>query len=262
MTTVHHNVALLLCGALARETIALVERHRWQVELFGISALDHLYPERIAPDVERRLRELIPRFWRVIVLFGDCGTAGRLDTVLQRYNVPRISGPHCYEMYGGQATEQLLQEQPGTFFLTDFLVRSFNGAVRRGLGLDRFPELRELYFGNYTRIVYLMQREDADLQARAAAIASELHLPLELRSTGYGLLEQRLATLMETIHQEHYQPVLAEEPIYGHLSDLVLEKHSPAGAGARRRRAGQRATGEPLSRSRRSGGHGNGPDRL
>jgi hypothetical protein len=262
MTATPANVALLLCGALARETIAICERQGWQVGLFGVSALDHLYPERIGPDVERRLRELIPRFSRVIVLFGDCGTSGRLDTVLQHYNVPRISGPHCYEMYGGQATEQLLEEQPGTFFLTDFLVRSFNGAVRRGLGLDRYPELRELYFGNYTRIVYLMQREDADLLARAEAIASELQLPLERRFTGYGLLEGRLVALMNEIDRECYRPVLPEESVYGDISDLVLEKYPRAGASQGRRRAGQRTTGEPLSRSRRSGRNGDGSDRL
>lgn len=243
------TVALVLCGALAREAIAIVKRHSWDAELFGISMLDHLRPERIAPDVERRLRELIPRFGRIIVLFGDCGSYGALDEVLGRYNVPRISGPHCYEMYSGGASELLLEEQPGTFFLTDFLVRSFHGAVRRGLGLDRFPELRALYFGNYTRLVYLAQHDDPALDQRAAAIADELGLPLERRFTGYGQLEARLVSLMAEIHDERYRPQLPDEnerDAHGKLSDPLLARHPHAGSRARPRRAGQRPAGEPL----------------
>jgi hypothetical protein len=241
--------ALLLCGALAREAIAIAQRQSWDVQLFGISALDHLRPERIAPDVERRLRELIPRFERIIVLFGDCGSYGALDEVLGRYNVPRISGPHCYEMYSGGASEIMLEEQPGTFFLTDFLVRSFHGAVRKGLGLDRFPELRALYFGNYTRLVYLAQHDDPALDERAAAIAQELGLPLERRFTGYGQLEARLIALMEEIHAERYRPRLPEAiegGANGELPDPLLARHPNAGSRARRGRAGQRPAGEPL----------------
>src|SRR5215510_8754381 len=195
------KVAFVLCGALAREVIAVTKRHNWDVALFGVAALDHMFPVRIAPDVERRLRELIPRFERVVVVYGDCGTAGRLDELLERYNVPRIAGPHCYEMYGGAAFDSLMAEQPGTFFLTDFLVRGFEGTILKGLGLDRFPELRDAYFANYNRLVYMVQQEDAALIAKAHAIASRLGLPLELQHTGYGQLEQRLVDLMAEIHE-------------------------------------------------------------
>lgn len=204
------RVALVLCGALAREVIALAERHSWDVALFGVAAKDHILPQRIAPDVEARLRQLIPRFERLIVVYGDCGSRGELDAVLQRYNVPRISGPHCYEMYGGASFAQLMEQEPGTFFLTDFLVRGFRGTVLKGLGLDRHPELQPLYFGNYRRVVYLVQREDPALLQRAGAIAASLGLPLELRQTGYGLLELRLAELLAEIHQPRYQPRMAE----------------------------------------------------
>ena len=204
------KVAFVLCGALAREVIAIAKRHGWDVALFGVAALDHMFPVRIAPDVERRLRELIPRFERVVVVYGDCGTAGRLDELLERYNVPRIAGPHCYEMYGGAAFDELMDQQPGTFFLTDFLVRGFEGTVWKGLGLDRFPELKQTYFANYTRLVYLVQRDDPALLEKAATIASELGLPLELRRTGYGQLEARLVELMAEIHQERYRPSLPE----------------------------------------------------
>src|SRR5215213_6089540 len=204
------NVAFVLCGALAREVIAITRRHGWDVALFGVAASDHMQPIRIAPDVERRLRELIPRFERVVVVYGDCGTSGRLDEVLARYNVPRIAGPHCYEMYGGAAFDAQMERDPGTFFLTDFLVRGFDGTIAKGLGLDRFPELRDVYFANYNRLIYMVQQEDAALIAKAQAIAARLGLPLELQHTGYGQLEQRLVDLMADIHAPRYAPVLAE----------------------------------------------------
>ncbi len=204
------TVAFVLCGALAREVIAIARRQGWDVALFGVAASDHMQPVRIAPDVERRLRELIPRFERVVVLYGDCGTSGRLDEVLARYNVPRIAGPHCYEMYGGAAFDAQMAADPGAFFLTDFLVRGFEGTIAKGLGLDRFPELRDVYFANYNRLVYMVQQEDAALIAKAQAIAATLGLPLELQRTGYGQLEQRLVELMAEIHEPRYAPVLAD----------------------------------------------------
>jgi Protein of unknown function (DUF1638) len=201
------QVAFVLCGALAREVIAIARRHGWDVALFGVAASDHMLPARIGPDVERRLRELIPRFERIVVVYGDCGTSGRLDEVLARYNVPRIAGPHCYEMYGGPAFDAHMAKDPGAFFLTDFLVRGFEGTIIKGLGLDRFPELRDVYFANYNRLVYLIQQEDAALLEKAQAIAAALGLPLELQHTGYGLLEERLVALMTEISHERYRPV-------------------------------------------------------
>lgn len=206
-----HPVALVLCGALAREVVAIADRRGWEVALFGVAAPLHMRPEGIAPAVERRLRELIPRFPRVAVVYGECGTRGELDAVLARYNVPRIDGPHCYEMYAGPVFAQLAAEEPGTFFLTDFLVRGFDGTVRKGMGLDRFPELQDAYFANYRRVVYLVQREEPALVERAAAIAADLGLPLDVRHTGYGALEQRLAELMTHIHEPRYAPVLSAE---------------------------------------------------
>ena len=214
MTDQAAKIAFVLCGALAREVIAIAQRHGWDVATYGVAAQDHMVPTRIMPDVERRLRELIPQFERVVVIYGDCGTAGQLDEVLERYNVPRIAGPHCYEMYGGAAFDTLMDEQPGTFFLTDFLVRGFEGTVLKGLGLDRFPELQDTYFANYTRLVYLIQQEDQALLDKAHAIARTLGLPLELRRTGYGQLEARLVDLMADIHQERYRPNRPQEPMF------------------------------------------------
>jgi hypothetical protein len=118
-------------------------------------------------------------------------------------------------MYAGREFAALAEQTPGTFFLTDFLVRGFAGTVRKGLGLDRHPELRDAYFGAYERAVYLVQREEPELLARAASIAAELGLPLEVRDTGYGQLEERLAQLMAQIDDERHAPALPAEPLFG-----------------------------------------------
>lgn len=258
-STPQQQVAFVLCGALAHEVLAIAKRHEWNVALFGVAAKHHMQPINIAPAVEERLRELIPQFWRVVVVYGDCGSGGELDRVLEHYNVPRIAGPHCYEMYGGLTFEQLLEEQPGTFFLTDFLVRAFNGTIWKGLGLDRYPELQADYFANYTRLVYLSQEDDPHLAEQAQVIAERLGLPLEIRHTGYGLLETRLVELMAEIDQARYQP---KERHDGKLSDPVLVRHSASGARAGRGRASQRSAARTLSGSRRRSRDGDETDRL
>ncbi|UCG24658.1 MAG: DUF1638 domain-containing protein [Chloroflexota bacterium] len=191
------KTAFIMCGALAHEVIAIIDRHGWDVDLVGVPAIDHMYPERIAPDVDKRFQELHERYDRIFVLFGDCGSRGALDQLLERYKIERIEGPHCYEMYAGQRFQELMDEEPGTFFLTDFLVRAFRGTVLKGLGLDRYPNLRDEYFRNYRRMVYLVQEEDPALLQKAHNIARDLGLPLEIRYTGYGSLEQRLVAKMK-----------------------------------------------------------------
>jgi hypothetical protein len=190
------KTAFIICGALAREVMAIVERHGWAVDVFGIPAIDHMRPERIAPHVAQKFLAIRQRYDRVLVVYGDCGTRGALDEFLARHDLARIDGPHCYEMYGGAQFDALLAEEPGTFFLTDFLVRGFRGTIWRGLGLDRYPQLRDDYFQHYRRLVYLTQAQDDGLVAKAREIAVTLQLPLEVRHTGYGLLEQRLIDWM------------------------------------------------------------------
>jgi len=186
-----------MCGALAREVLAIIDRHGWDVDIVGVPAIDHMRPERIAPDVEKRYLALREQYERILVLFGDCGSGGAVDMLVERYGLQRVDGPHCYEMYGGAGFQELMDEEPGTFFLTDFLVRGFRGTVLKGLGLDRFPSLKEEYFRNYKRLVYLIQIEDQKLVDKAGEIAKYLELPLELRYTGFGLLEERLVEMMD-----------------------------------------------------------------
>jgi len=191
------KTAFIICGALGREVLDIISKYGWNVDVVGVSATDHMLPHLIAPDVEKRILQLRDQYARLVVVFGDCGSNGALDEVLAKYDIPRIAGPHCYEMYGQQQFHTMMDDQPGTFFLTDFLVRAFKGAVMKGLGLDRYPELAEDYFRHYTRVVYLVQRHDPKLIEKAESIAKYLKLPLEVQQTGYGWLETRLVDLME-----------------------------------------------------------------
>ena len=190
------TTAIVACGALAREVLALREKYGWAAEVVGVPVLLHNTPERIPPAVRRRIRELRGRFARVVVVYGDCGTAGGLDAALAEEGVERIAGPHCYEIYAAGDFPTIMAEAPGTFFLTDYLVGSFDHLVLENLGLDRYPELLQDYFGNYTRVVYLVQQENPERLARAHWAADQLGLPLEVRKVGLGALETRLVELM------------------------------------------------------------------
>ncbi|MBF8282002.1 MAG: hypothetical protein HW378_917 [Anaerolineales bacterium] len=191
------TTALIACGALAREVLALKEKHGWDADVLGVPSLLHNTPDRIPEAVRERIHEARAHYDRVIVAYGDCGTGGLLDQMLAAEGVERVAGPHCYEMYANGQFEQLMAEQPGTYFLTDYLVQSFDHLVIEGMGLDRFPELRDEYFRNYTRVVYLAQRDDPALRARAQWAADVLGLPLEIHVAGYGALETRLLELMK-----------------------------------------------------------------
>ncbi|MEW5987154.1 MAG: DUF1638 domain-containing protein [Chloroflexota bacterium] len=190
------TTALIACGALAREVLALRNRYGWAADVLAVPALLHNRPDHIPPAVLARIQEARASYERVIVVYGDCGTGGQLDKLLAAEGVQRVAGPHCYEMYANGHFAALMDEAPGTFFLTDFLAQSFDHLVIEGLGLDRFPELRDDYFGHYTRVVYLAQRDDPALRERAQWAADSLGLPLEIRPVGYGALETRLLALL------------------------------------------------------------------
>ena len=185
---------LIACGALAREVRALTELNGWtHLDLTCLPAKLHNRPERIPAAERRKIRAGRRTHERILVLYGDCGTGGLLDAVLAEEGVERIQGPHCYAFYRGVGA--FLAEadaEPGCFYLTDYLVRHFERLVIEGLGLDRHPELLPLYFGNYTRLVYLAQTPDAGLERKAKAAALRLGLAFEQRTTGYGGLDDFL----------------------------------------------------------------------
>ena len=191
------KMALLICGALGKEVKAIVDGHGWEVDVYGVPAMHHFYPKKIVEAVDRRLAELAPRYGQVVVVYGDCGTAGALEPILARYGSVQLRGPHCYEMFAGADFDRIVDERPATFFLTDWLVRNFERAVVRGLGIDRYPELKAEYFRNYTDLLYLAQFPDERLLGKAREIAEYLGLPLEVRPTGLGALETRIAELVE-----------------------------------------------------------------
>ena len=193
------EVLVLACGAIAREVLAVIRLNDWRnVTVRCLPAKLHSRPELIAPAVDAKLTELAGRYERVFVAYADCGTGGELDKVLDRHGVERLPGAHCYGfLSGNDAWQELHDAEPATFYLTDFLARHFEAIVIRGLGLDRHPELLSAYFGNYRRVLYLAQTDDADLRARARAAAERLGLAYEERRTGYGDLLPSLTRFVE-----------------------------------------------------------------
>jgi hypothetical protein len=185
---------LIACGALAWEITEVIRRNGWiHMAVQCLPARWHNTPARIPEAVRAKIRENRATFERIVVLYGDCGTGGLLDKVLAEEGVERIDGPHCYQFFAGaSAFEALHDAEPGTFYLTDYLTRHFDRLILAGLGLDRHPELRDDYFGNYRRLVYLAQTDDPALDAQARAAAERLELAYERRLTGYG----ELATFM------------------------------------------------------------------
>jgi hypothetical protein len=177
-----HRILVIACGALAREALALKLEH---IDIACLPAQLHNHPKQIPEAMRAKIRANREAYDEILCLYGDCGTGGELDRVLAEERVSRIEGAHCYEFYaGGEAFSALAEEEPGTFYLTDFLVRHFDALVIRGLGLDRFPELRDDYFGNYRRMVHLAQFDDPDLDMKAKAAAERLGLAYERRFTG------------------------------------------------------------------------------
>ena len=191
------RVALIACGALAQPAADIAERRGWPVDVHPLPPLLHNHPERIADEVRRLATELCASYRSVAVGYADCGTYGALDRVCEELSLQRLPGLHCYDLFAGRSrTAELLEKEPGTYLLTDFLVRSFDRTVIRELGLDRWPELAEDYFAHYTRAVWLAQEPDDELRDRAARAAARIGLPLTVLETGHGRLEAALAELV------------------------------------------------------------------
>ncbi|MGB8693767.1 MAG: DUF1638 domain-containing protein [Steroidobacteraceae bacterium] len=187
-------LVVIACGALAREIVALKRLNGWSA--MAVECLPpelHNRPEQIPAAVQAAIRSARERYERIFVAYADCGTGGRLDAVLEAEGVARLPGAHCYEFFAGAAAfAGLSDEQPGTFYLTDFLVRHFDRLVIEGLGIDRHPELRDEYFRNYRRLLYLVQSPEAALSQAARAAAARLGLEYAERFTGFGELASGL----------------------------------------------------------------------
>jgi Protein of unknown function (DUF1638) len=193
------RLLVIACGALAHEITALRRANGWdQLDVRCLPAELHNRPEKIPGAVRALIQESRGRYQSMFVAYADCGTGGLLDAVLREEGVERIPGAHCYEFFAtAPVFAALADAEPGTFYLTDFLLRHFERLVIRGLGLDTHPELFAAYFGNYKKLVYLAQAPEEDSCERGRAIALRMGLEFEFRQTGYGTLGVKLAAAVE-----------------------------------------------------------------
>ncbi len=193
------RVLLIACGALAHEILALKAANAWDhLDLQCLPAKLHLWPDRIIPAVEAAVTDARGRYESIFVVYADCGTGGRLFEKCKELGVEMVEGPHCYSFFEGNTAFAAKAETEFTaFYLTDFLVRQFDAFVWRPMGLDRHPELRDMYFGNYTKLVYQAQVNDPALDAKAQDCAARLGLEYERRFTGYGDLSTALQAVAD-----------------------------------------------------------------
>jgi hypothetical protein len=190
---------VIACGALGAHLREIIDRRGWRVELHCLPALLHNRPGRITPAAERLARAALGRGQRVALAYADCGTYGALDELCTRLGLRRLPGLHCYDVLAGPSRMRaLFDAEPGTYVLTDFLVRSFRRTVLAELGLDRYPQLWPDYFGHYRRLVWLAQRPEPALAAEAEQVAAMFGLPLTIVETGTSRLERELARLVGT----------------------------------------------------------------
>ncbi len=191
------SVGIVACGAIATHISSIVDRHNLDVTLYPLPPLLHNSPKLIAGEVDRLLDEISSLHDQRAVAYADCGTYGVLDEVILRHGVKRLSGDHCYDIFAGQSEiKAIMTSNPGTYFLTDFLVRSFQRSVIVELGLDKHPDLRDDYFKNYSKIIWLAQNPNDELHALAQNAADHIGLDLEVRNVGEAGLERELLSLL------------------------------------------------------------------
>ena len=193
------SILVITCAAVAREVNDIKKLGAWvQMDLQSITADLHATPEKIPQAVAAKIDNARDTYEHIFVAYGDCGTSGELDKVLEDRGVSRLPGAHCYEFLAGEETfEGLQSDEPGTFYLTDFLARHFDRLVIRTLGLDKHPELKTMYFGNYTRLVYLAQTDSDILTEMAQQAADKLELRFERVFTGTGAMLPALDAAMQ-----------------------------------------------------------------
>ena len=193
------RILVLACGALAREILALFKINKWDhMDLTCLPAKYHLYPDKIVDAVVEVVENNREKYAQIFIAYADCGTGGLLEAKCKELGVEMIAGPHCYSFFeGNEVFAETSEDEITAFYLTDFLVKQFDAFVWKPMGLDRHPELLDMYFGNYTKLVYQAQTNDPALDAKAQECSDKMGLPLERRFTGYGDLQVALAEVAE-----------------------------------------------------------------
>ncbi|MCP4413290.1 MAG: DUF1638 domain-containing protein [Gammaproteobacteria bacterium] len=188
------SVLIITCGAIAREIVELVKVNDWNhMKIQSLSAELHNRPEKIPAAVAEIIKAQQGSFEQIFVAYADCGTGGLLDKTLQEFDIKRLPGAHCYDFFSGQdVIKEISNAEPGSFYLTDFLTRHFDRLIKKGLGLDKHPELMKTYFGNYRQLVYLSQSKSAKLALMAQQQAKYLGLEYKHQTTGLGNLEKEI----------------------------------------------------------------------
>ncbi len=191
------RILLIACGALAREILDLIKRNGWQhMELTCLPAIYHVHPEKIPDAVRETVLKHRDSYQQIFVVYADCGTGGMLQKTCDDLDIEMVAGPHCYSFFeGNDRFAEISEDEFTAFYLTDFLVRQFDAFVIKPMGLDRHPDLRDMYFGNYEKLVYQAQTDDPALTEKAKLCADRLGLAFERRFTGYGDLQTSLSRL-------------------------------------------------------------------
>lgn len=193
------RILLLACGALAREIIAIKDANDWShLDLTCLPAKLHLYPDQITEAVTAAVEKHRDAYEKIFVVYADCGTGGQLKARCDELGVEMVAGPHCYSFFeGNDAFAARAEDDMTAFFLTDFLVKQFDAFVWKPMGLDKHPQLRDMIFGNYTKLVYQAQTDNPALEQKARECAERLGLAYEQRFTGYGDLAKSIAKVAE-----------------------------------------------------------------
>jgi hypothetical protein len=197
-----NKVLVIACGAIARELAHIRKLNQWDhIEFQCLPPGLHNNPDQIPSEVKAKIESQISQYQKLFVAYADCGTGGALDRMLEEYGIERIPGSHCYEFFtGSEQFQTLAVAEPGSFYLTDFLTRHFKLLVIKGLGIDRLPQLKSVYFNNYKRLVYLAQTDSIELRDMAREHAAELNLDYEYHYCGSGPLSRVLKPVMEEAH--------------------------------------------------------------
>ena len=192
------STLVIACGAISHELVALARANRWEhIDIQCLPAHWHNTPDKITPGVENKIIDNRDQFDHILVAYGDCGSGGQLDTMLAKYDgVERLPGAHCYSFFAGKELfEQFSEDEIGIFYLTDYLAEHFERLILGELGITKHPELRDMYFGNYTHVLYLAQTEESSKLEKAQQAADALSLPLKVHYTGLEPFQDALQSI-------------------------------------------------------------------